>query len=62
MVALIHLDIVIKNKNEYVKHFLYPTIEADGWYWVEEKLDSEIHFLNRELLLEIISRVSLYET
>jgi len=50
-----------QNQNEYIKHFFYPTIDADGWYWIEEKLNSEVHFLNKESLFELISRVSLYE-
>jgi hypothetical protein len=50
-----------KDKNKHIKHFFYPSIEADGWYWVEEKLNSEVHFLNKNSLLQLISQVSMHE-
>lgn len=53
---------------EYVLYMLkndpqtYYKIEEDGWYWQEQRLDVEPHFLNNKTtLLQLITWVSDYE-
>jgi len=53
---------------EYVLYILesdpqtYYKIEADGWYWQEQRVDVDPHFLdNKTTLLQLITWVSDYE-
>jgi len=36
-------------------------IEADGWYWEEQRLNTTSHLLNKTWLLQLITYVSDYE-
>ncbi|MDM8557939.1 hypothetical protein [Candidatus Parabeggiatoa sp. HSG14] len=54
---------------EYVLYMLesdpqtYYKIEQDGWYWQEQRLDVEPHFLNNKAtLLQLLTWVSDYES
>jgi len=47
-----------KHKQEYVKHFFYPSIDADGWYWIDGIQENSAHTINKALLLKLISYVS----
>ncbi len=53
---------------EYVVYMLeshpqtYYKIDADGWYWQEQRVDVDPHFLdNKTTLLQLITWVSDYE-
>lgn len=47
-----------KDKNKHIKHFFYPTIEADGWYWIDGIQENSAHIVNKALLLKLIHYVS----
>ena len=53
---------------EYVLYMLksdpqtFFKIEADGWYWQEQRLEKDPHFINNKTtLLQLITYVSDYE-
>jgi hypothetical protein len=39
----------------------FNTIEADGWYWIEDTLRGKAHLLDEKLLRDLLWRVSDYE-
>lgn len=39
----------------------YNNIELDGWYWQEQRLNTEPHFLNKTWLLQLVTWVSDHE-
>ncbi len=61
------IDVIGRVGLEYVLYILkndpqtYFQIDADGWYWQEQREDIEPHFLNSNKLLELITWVSDYE-
>jgi hypothetical protein len=39
----------------------FYNIKVDGWYWQEQRLNTEPHFLNKTWLLQIVTWVSDHE-
>jgi hypothetical protein len=45
-----------------VKHPFYPGIEAEGWYWLKDRVKTDPLFLNQKFpLLQLITLVSDHE-
>lgn len=41
--------------------FYFNTIDADGWYWIEDTLRGRAHLLDETLFRDLLWRVSDYE-
>jgi hypothetical protein len=41
-------------------HQLYEAVKKDGWYWIENNSSRRAHALNKNILLQLITRVSDY--